>query len=75
MIKSYAYLTAGQNQRLSLLKARAAARAEYSIQGICTDLFYDDFVADCSCQHCKQYRADVLRFNSAVDLFPSDIPF
>jgi hypothetical protein len=46
------------------LKARAKVRAEYPKQGICTDLFYDDFVADCQCQHCKQYRADVLRFNS-----------
>jgi glycyl-tRNA synthetase (class II) len=46
---------------VSLLKARAEARAEYSIQGICTDLFYDDFVADCQCDHCKRYRADVLR--------------
>jgi hypothetical protein len=45
---------------MSLLKARAKARAEYTKQGICTDLFYDDFVADCKCDHCKQYRADVL---------------
>jgi hypothetical protein len=59
MIKSYSYLTVEQNQRMSLLKARAAARAEYKEQGICTDLFYDDFVADCSCEHCKQYRAGV----------------
>jgi hypothetical protein len=36
MIKSYAYLTVEQNQRMSLLKARAKARAEYSNQGICT---------------------------------------
>jgi hypothetical protein len=40
------------------------------MQGICTDLFYDDFVADCTCEHCKQYRADTLRLNSVV--FPSD---
>jgi hypothetical protein len=52
------------------LKARAEARAEYSIQGICTDLFYDDFVADCSCQHCKRYRSDTLRLDSVS--FPSD---
>ena len=70
MIKSYAYLTAKQNQRMSLLKARAKARAEYTKQGICTDLFFDDFVADCTCDHCKQYRADTLRLNSVV--FPSD---
>jgi hypothetical protein len=37
----YSYLTPEQNQRMSLLKARAEARAEYSIQGICTDLFED----------------------------------
>jgi hypothetical protein len=37
MIKSYAYLTVAQNQRMSLLKARAKARAEYKNQGICTD--------------------------------------
>ena len=70
MIKSYSYLTVEQNQRMSLLKARAKARAEYKKQGICTDLFYDDFVADCQCQHCKQYRADTLRLNSVS--FPSD---
>ena len=70
MIKSYAYLTVEQNQRMSLLKARAEARAEYKEQGICTDLFYDDFVADCTCDHCKRYRADTLRLNSVV--FPSD---
>jgi hypothetical protein len=66
----YSYLTPEQNQRMSLLKARAEARAEYSIQGICTDLFYDDFVADCSCQHCKRYRSDTLRLDSVS--FPSD---
>jgi hypothetical protein len=54
VLQSYAYLTAEQNQRMSLLKARAKARAEYKKQGICTDLFYDDFVADCQCDHCKQ---------------------
>jgi hypothetical protein len=41
VLQSYAYLTAEQNQRMSLLKARAKARAEYKKQGICTDLFYD----------------------------------
>jgi hypothetical protein len=46
---------------MSLLKARAEARAEYKEQGICTDLFYDDFVADCTCDHCKRYRADTKR--------------
>ena len=75
VLQSYVYLTAEQNQRTFLLKARAKARAEYTKQGICTDLFFDDFVADCTCDHCKRYRADVLRFNSAVDLFPKDIPF
>ena len=75
MINSVFNLTVAQNQRLAVLKARAKARAEYKKQGICTDLFYDDFVADCSCEHCKQYRVDVLRFNSALDLFPKDIPF
>jgi hypothetical protein len=43
MIKSYPYLTVQQNQHLSVLQARAVARAEYKKQGICTDLFYDDF--------------------------------
>jgi hypothetical protein len=47
LIKSYAYLTVEQNQHLAVLKARAKARAEYTKQGICTDLFFDDFVADC----------------------------
>jgi hypothetical protein len=46
------------------------ASAEYKKQGICTDLFYDDFVADCACDHCKRYRSDTLRFNSVS--FPSD---
>jgi hypothetical protein len=41
---------------MSLLKARAKARAEYKKQGICTDLFYDDFVADCTCDHCKRLK-------------------
>jgi hypothetical protein len=45
---TYPYLTVEQNQHLAVLKARAVARAEYKEQGICTDLFYDDFVADCS---------------------------
>ena len=70
MINSVSQLTIEHNQRLVVLKARAKARAEYKEQGICTDLFYDDFVADCSCEHCKQYRADTLRFNSVS--FPSD---
>ena len=70
MIKSYPFLTVQQNQHLSVLQARAEARAEYKKQGICTDLFYDDFVADCTCEHCKQYRVDSLRLNSVV--FPSD---
>ena len=70
MIKSYPYLTVEQNQHLSVLQARAEARAEYTKQGICTDLFYDDFVADCTCDHCKRYRSDVLDFSSVV--FPSD---
>jgi hypothetical protein len=34
VLQSYAYLTAEQNQRMSLLKARAKARAEYKKQGI-----------------------------------------
>ena len=70
MINSVFNLTAAQNQRLAVLKARAKARADYKKQGICTDLFYDDFVADCKCDHCKQYRADTLRLNSVK--FPSD---
>jgi hypothetical protein len=70
MINSVFSLTSAQNQRLAVLKARAKARAEYKKQGICTDLFYDDFVADCSCDHCKRYRADTLRLNSVK--FPSD---
>jgi hypothetical protein len=41
MIKSYPFLTVQQNQHLSVLQARAKARAEYKKQGICTDLFYD----------------------------------
>jgi hypothetical protein len=45
---SYPFLTVQQNQHLSVLQARAEARAEYKKQGICTDLFYDDFVAGTS---------------------------
>jgi hypothetical protein len=70
MINSVFNLTAAQNQHLAVLQARAKARAEYKKQGICTDLFYDDFVADCACDHCKRYRSDTLRFNSVS--FPSD---
>ena len=74
LINATVQLTIEQNQRLAVLKARAKVRAEYPKQGICTDLFYDDFVADCQCQHCKQYRADVLRFNFVK--FPSSkLPF
>ena len=70
MINSVFNLTAAQNQHLAVLQARAKARAEYTKQGICTDLFFDDFVADCKCDHCKRYRSDTLRLNSVV--FPSD---
>jgi hypothetical protein len=52
-----------------VLQARAVARAEYKKQGICTDLFYDDFVADCTCEHCKQYRADTLRMADNNNLY------